>query len=47
MISHVDQGEILKFVRFIKDMYGNNLAENVGTIHDYLGMIFDYTSCQM
>jgi hypothetical protein len=36
MISHVDKGEILKFVRCIKDIYGDNLIENVGKIHDYL-----------
>jgi len=42
MISHIDKSEILKFVRCIKDIYGDNLAENVGTMHDYLGMTFDY-----
>ena len=42
MISHVNQGEIFKFVRCIKDIYEDNLAENVGTIHDYLGITFDY-----
>ena len=42
MISHIDKGEILKFVRCIKDIYGDNLAENVGKVHDYLGMTFDY-----
>ncbi len=26
----------------IKDIYGDNLAENVGKTHDYLGMTFDY-----
>ena len=42
MISHVDKGEILKFVKCIKDIYGDNLVENVGKVHDYLGMTFDY-----
>jgi hypothetical protein len=42
MISHVNQGEIFKFVRCIKDIYGDNLSENVGKVHDYLGMTFDY-----
>jgi hypothetical protein len=42
MISHVSQCKILKFVRHIKNIYGDNLAENVGTTHDYLGMMFDY-----
>ena len=42
MISHVSQCKILKFVRHIKDIYGDNLAKNAGTTHDYLGMTFDY-----
>jgi hypothetical protein len=42
MISHVDKGEILKFVKCIKDIYGDNLVKNVGKVHDYLGMTFDY-----
>jgi hypothetical protein len=42
MISHVSQCKILKFVRRIEDIYGDNLAENVGTTHNYLGMTFDY-----
>jgi hypothetical protein len=27
----------------MKDIYGENLAEKVGTVHDYLGMEFDYS----
>jgi len=42
MISHVNKGEILKFVKCIKDIYGDNLVENVGKVHGYLGMTFDY-----
>jgi hypothetical protein len=42
MISHIDKSEILKFARYIKDIYRDNLAENVGKVHDYLGMTFDY-----
>jgi hypothetical protein len=42
MIRHVDKGEILEFVRCIKEIYGDNLVENVGKVHDYLGMTFDY-----
>ena len=41
MISHADKGKILKFVRCIKDIYGDNLVENVGKVHDYLGMTFN------
>jgi hypothetical protein len=43
MISHLSQGEIMKVVRQIKDIYGENLAETSGTVHDYLGMTFDYS----
>jgi hypothetical protein len=42
MISHVSQFKILKFVRHIKDIYGDNLAKNVGMTHNFLGMTFDY-----
>ncbi len=43
MISHVSQDEIMKIVQGIKDIYGENLAETVGTVHDYLRMTFDYS----
>jgi hypothetical protein len=43
MISHLSQDKIMKVVRGIKDIYGENLAETVGTMHDYLGMTFDYS----
>jgi hypothetical protein len=42
MISHVNQDKILKFVKCIKDIYGDNLTKNVGMTHNYLGMTFDY-----
>ena len=42
MISHIDKREILRFVRCIKDIYGDNFAENVGKVHNYLEMTFDY-----
>jgi hypothetical protein len=32
----------MQVVQQIKDIYGNNLKENVGTVHGYLGMTFDY-----
>jgi len=43
MISHVSQDKIVKVVKGIKDTYGENLTETVGTMHDYLGMSFDYS----
>ncbi len=42
MISHANQDKILKFVKCIKDIYGDKLAKNVGMTHNYLGMTFDY-----
>ena len=43
MISHVSQDKIMKVVQGIKEIYGENLAETFGTVHDYLGMMFDYS----
>ena len=43
MISHVSQDKIMRVVQGIKDIYGENLAKTVGTVHDYLGMTFDYS----
>ncbi len=43
MISHLKQEDIMQVVQQIKDIYGENLKENVGTVHDYLGMTFDYS----
>jgi len=43
MISHMSQDEIMRVVQGIKDIYGENLAETVRTVHDYLGMMFDYS----
>jgi hypothetical protein len=33
----------MAFVKKIKDIYGENLAEKLGTVHNYLGMTFDYS----
>jgi hypothetical protein len=33
----------MKVVQGIQDIYGENLAETVGTMHDYLEMTFDYS----
>ncbi len=41
MISHVNQDKILELMKCIKDIYGDNLAKNIGMTHDYLGMTFD------
>jgi hypothetical protein len=43
MISHVNSDVIMTFIKAIKVIYGNNLAESMGTKHTYLGMEFDYS----
>ncbi len=42
MISRTSNEAISQFLRVLKDIYGDNLAENTGKVHDYLGMIFDF-----
>jgi hypothetical protein len=43
MISHINHNAIMTFISTIKAIYGNNLAENVGMVLDYLGMEFDFS----
>ena len=43
MISYTSQDNIMAFVKKIKDIYGENLAEKVGMVHNFLGMTFDYS----
>jgi len=43
MISHTSSKAISQFLRALKDIYGDNLAETTGSVHDYLGMIFDFS----
>ena len=43
MISHTSSEAISQFLRALKDIYGNNLAETTGNVHDYLGMVFDFS----
>jgi len=38
MISHPSNKAISQFRRALKDIYGDNLAENTGKVHDHLGM---------
>jgi hypothetical protein len=44
MISHVNVMAINKFLWELKAIYGNSLAESMGKQHDYLGMIFNFSS---
>ncbi len=41
MISHTNQADIMAFMKKIKYIYGENLAEKVGTVNNYLGMAFN------
>jgi hypothetical protein len=43
MMSHVSWDKIMKIVQEIKNIYGENPTKNVGKIHDYLGMTFDFS----
>ena len=43
MISHFSQDEIMNDVQGLKDIYGDNLTETVWTVHDNLGITFDYS----
>ncbi len=36
MISHTSSEAISQFLRALKDIYGDNLAETTGSVHDYL-----------
>ena len=44
MISHASNDAISQFLRALKDIYGDDLAENTGKVHHYLGMIFDFSN---
>jgi hypothetical protein len=43
MISHSSNEAISQFLCTLKDIYRDNLAENIGRIHDNLGMVFDFS----
>jgi hypothetical protein len=42
-VSHVDPSEVAKFGQWLSDTYGIAVAEHRGKVHDYLGMILDFT----
>ncbi len=44
MISHVDMSAINNFLPELKVIYGDSLTEITGKQHNYLGMIFDFSS---
>ncbi len=43
MISHSSNKAISQFLHTLKDIYRDNLAEHTGRIHDYVGMVFDFS----
>jgi hypothetical protein len=43
MISHADGKVINVFLWDLKDIYGDNLAENTGKIHEFLEMQFNFS----
>lgn len=43
-ISCVDEAPIHHVIQQLKNIYGQNLKEHIGLVHDYLGMKFDYTT---
>jgi hypothetical protein len=43
MISHSSGKAISKFLRALKDIYRDILAESTEKIHDYLGMTFRFS----
>jgi hypothetical protein len=44
MISHKNILEIVVFIQELKRIYEDNLEESTGQKHDYLGMIFNFSS---
>ncbi|KAL3810038.1 hypothetical protein ACHAXA_000207 [Cyclostephanos tholiformis] len=42
-VSHIDSGEITKFGDWLSNTYGVSVAAHRGKVHDYLGMIFDFS----
>ena len=43
MISRTSNEAISQFLKALKDIYGDNLAENTWKVQDYLGMIFNFS----
>ena len=43
-MSCVDEEPLHDVIKQLKNIYGQNLKESVGLVHDYLGMKFDYST---
>jgi len=42
-VSHVDPAEVTKFGQWLSTTYGIAVAEHQGKVHDYLGMMLNFT----
>ncbi len=42
-VSHVDPKKVTKFGEWLSKTYGVSIATHRGKVHDYLGMIFDFS----
>ena len=42
-ISHVDANEVTEVIDWLKGIYGDNMRVSRGKVHDYLGMILDFS----
>jgi hypothetical protein len=42
-VSHMDLAEVTRFGQWLNSTYGVTVAEHRGKVHDYLGMILDFT----
>ena len=42
-VSHVDPGEVMIFGEWLSGTYGVTADTHRGKVHDYLGIIFDYS----
>ncbi len=42
-VSHIDPEEITKFGDWLSTTYGVSAATHQGKVHNYLGIIFDFT----
>jgi hypothetical protein len=42
-VSHIDSAKVTKFGNFLSKTFGVNVAQHWGKVHDYLGMIFNFS----
>jgi hypothetical protein len=42
-LSHEDENEVTKIIKWLKEIYGDDMRVSRGKKHDYLGMDLDFT----